>query len=209
MDACLVRVGVLGGTFDPPHVGHLRLAEAAYEQMQLERVVFVPAGDPYRKATRAVTLPEIRLALVRAAVAHLPWAEVSDIEVRRSGPSYTDETLSSLARGGGEWWFIIGADVLVDLPHWRAPRRIVELARLAVAVRPPMAMRVPRETSRAIPGIEGRVDWLEMKPIDVSSTEIRRRIRAGESTEPWLSPRVRALIDEFGLYRAPDGARDS
>lgn len=203
-----MRVGVLGGTFDPPHVGHLRLAEAAREQLKLDRVVFMPAGDPYRKAGRAVTPADVRLVLVRAAVAGLPWAEVSGIEVERPGPTYSDETLSVLARDGGAWWFIIGADVLVDLPHWHNPRRLVEVARLAVAVRPPAARRVPEETSRAVPGINERVDWLEMQVTDVSSTEIRRRVRAGESTEPWLAPRVRTLIDELELYRAPEGVRD-
>ncbi|MCC6236295.1 MAG: nicotinate (nicotinamide) nucleotide adenylyltransferase [Dehalococcoidia bacterium] len=198
----MVRVGVLGGTFDPPHLGHLRLAEAARDQLRLDRVIFMPAGDPYRKAARAVTPAAVRLALVRAAAADLPWAEVSDIEVERAGPTYTDETLSVLARDGGEWWFIIGADVLADLPHWRDPQRLVAVARLAVAVRPPAPRLVPREAARAVPGIEDRIDWLDMQPVDVSSTELRRRIAMGESTGSWLPPRVRALIEELGLYRA-------
>ncbi len=199
-----MRTGVLGGTFDPPHLGHIRLAEAAREQLHLDRVMFIPAGEPYRKASREVTSAEVRLALVRAAVQDLPWAEVSAIEVERKGPTYSDETLAILAREGGEWWFIVGADVLLDLPHWRDPRRLLEVARLAVAVRPPASEGVPELLRRALPGIEQRVDWLEMSPLDVSSTDLRRRVASGQSTEPWLSPPVRQLIDQLGLYRGTE-----
>ena len=196
-----MRTGVLGGTFDPPHRGHLRLAEAARAQLALDRVVFMPAGDPYRKAGRRVSPREVRLRLVEAAVADLPWAGVSTLEIDRSGPSYTDETLAVLARDGGDWWFIAGADVLRDLPHWRDPRLLVEIARLAVAERPPAGRVVPEEALRAVPGIEGRIDWLEMVPLDVSSTELRARVRRGADVGEWLPERVRVLIDELGLYR--------
>jgi nicotinate-nucleotide adenylyltransferase len=123
------------------------------------------------------------------------------VELQREGPTYTDETLEALADDGGEWWFIAGADVLTDLPHWRDPRRLIEVARLAVAVRPPETRTVPAATIRAVPGVESRIDWLDMPPLEVSSTELRRRVAAGEPTSPWLSERVRALVDELGLYR--------
>jgi nicotinate-nucleotide adenylyltransferase len=193
---------VLGGTFDPPHRGHLALAAAAHEQLRLDRVLFVPAGVPYRKAAAAVTAASVRLRLVEAATAGLPWGEVSAIEVVRPGPTYTHETMEVLTRDGADWWFIAGADVLADLPHWRDPVRLVELARLAVVARPPVGRRVPPETALAIPGIEGRIDWLELKPLDVSSTAIRQGVAAGADSSEWLTEPVRALIAELGLYRA-------
>jgi nicotinate-nucleotide adenylyltransferase len=196
-----MRTGVLGGTFDPPHLGHLRLAEAARAQLHLDHVLFMTAGVPYRKASRAVSPPEVRLRLVEAAIAGLPWAEASTLELQRSGPTYTDQTLEELARDGGDWWLIAGTDVLVDLPHWRDPRRIIRHARLAIAVRPPAERTVPEATARAVPGVLDCIDWIEMKALDISSTELRRRVAAGEATNEWLPEPVRVLIDELGLYR--------
>ena len=132
------RIGVLGGTFDPPHVAHLALGEAAWRRLGLDRVIFVPAGDPWRKADRRVSPASRRLELVRAAVRDLPWAEVSTLEVDRPGPSYSQETLATLhiERPEAQLWFILGADALTDMPHWHEPERIIEIARLAVATRP-------------------------------------------------------------------------
>jgi nicotinate-nucleotide adenylyltransferase len=196
-----MRTGLFGGTFDPPHLGHLALAAAAQHALDLDRVLFAPAGNPYRKAARTVSPPEARLRMVEAAVAHFPWAEVSTVDLDEPGPTYTAETLSRLSAVGGEWWFVAGEDVLVDLPNWREPRRIIEYARLAVAARPPLAGRVPVETLAAVPGVEGRIDWIELPPIEVSSTELRRRVRAGEATEIWLPEGVREVVERLGLYR--------
>ncbi|MSP22564.1 MAG: nicotinate (nicotinamide) nucleotide adenylyltransferase [Dehalococcoidia bacterium] len=196
-----MRVGLLGGTFDPPHLGHLALAAAAHDQLDLDRVLFAPAGHPYRKASRLVSRPEVRLRMVEAAVGHFPWAEVSMVDLEESGPTYTAETLARLAAVGGDWWFVAGEDVLVDLPHWREPGRIVGYARLAVASRPPYEGRVPTETVAAVPGIEGRIDWIELPPLTVSSTELRRRVAVGVSTELWLPEAVREVVDRLGLYR--------
>lgn len=142
--------------------------------------------------------------MVEAAIAALPWAEVSRVEIDRAGPTYSDETLEELSFAGGDWWFIAGADVLDDLPHWRDPRRLIEVARLAIAVRPPAARRVPQATLTMFPEIERRIDWLEMSPLDVSSTEIRRRVGApGDAHDigEWVPDGVRAIIEELGLYR--------
>lgn len=196
-----MRIGLLGGTFDPPHLGHLALAAAAHRALDLDRVLFAPAGDPYRKAARQVSPPEVRLRLVEAAVAPFPWAEVSTIDLDEPGPTYTAETLARLSAAGGEWWFVVGEDVLVDLPNWREPARIVEYARLAVAARPPLEGRVPPATLAAIPGIEERVDWIELPPLEVSSTELRRRIAAGEAADLWLPEGVREVVERLGLYR--------
>lgn len=197
------RTGVLGGTFDPPHLAHLVLAAAAREALALDRVLFVPAGNPWRKADREVTPAEVRLDLVRAAVEPLAWAEVSTIEVDRDGPSYAAETMETLSADGGEWWFILGSDALADLPHWHEPQRLMAAARLAVAVRPPATLRIDEATLAALPGIEARVDAVPMPALDVSSTDLRARIRAGRTTELLIPDAVRARIDARGLYRSP------
>jgi nicotinate-nucleotide adenylyltransferase len=196
------RIGVLGGTFDPPHLAHLALAVAAREVLRLDRVIFVPAGDPWRKAGRGVSPAAMRLELVRAAVEALPWAEVSDVEVRREGPSYSQETLAELAGEGTALWFILGADALADMPHWHEPQSIVALARLAVARRPgAQGPLVPQALRERVSGIEDRIDVVPMEEIDISATEIRRRLAGGEPTHDLLAPAVRALIDERGWYR--------
>ncbi len=201
-----MRIGVLGGTFDPPHLAHLVLAAAARRALALERVLLMPAGDPWRKADSDVSTASARLALTRAAVDDvLPWAEVSDIEVRRSGPSYTAETLEELQakEPGHEWWFILGWDALADLPNWREPQRILELARLALAQRGDEAAdgaALPAAAVAAFPGLSARVDRVPIPRLAVSASELRRRLREGEPTAPLLTPAVRERIAELGLY---------
>jgi len=196
------RVGVLGGTFDPPHRAHLALAAAAREALRLDRVLFVVAGDPWRKSDRQVTPAALRVEMVRAAIAPLAWAEVSTVEVDREGPSYTAETLEALVRPGEDWWFILGADALADMPAWREPRRIVASARLAVARRPrAVGPLVPAALREVVPDVESRIDEVEMPPLDISATDIRERIRRGAATDAPLPPVVREVIDREGLYR--------
>ena len=203
-----VRTGVLGGTFDPPHIGHLVLGAAAHRALGLDRVLFVPAGQPWRKAGRPVSAPEPRLAMVQAAVAGLEWAEVSDLEVRRPGETYAVDTLSELTRDGGEWWFIVGRDALEDMPHWRDPERLLELARLGVAVRPPADDPVPAEARARFPGIEQRADVVAMPPLYASSSDLRQRFREGRPTTYLVPEAVRRIADEHGLYRGPDARED-
>ena len=202
-----MRIGALGGTFDPPHLAHLVLASAARRTLDLDRVLLVPAGDPWRKAGSGVSPAADRLALTRAAAEDtLPWAEVSEVEVRREGPSYTADTLEALQaeEPGNEWWFILGWDALADLPNWRRPERILELARLALAERGDEAgdAALPPATAEAFPDLAGRVDRVPIPRLDVSASELRRRLRDGEPTAPLLPAGVRKLIAERGLYRA-------
>ncbi len=201
-----MRVGVLGGTFDPPHLAHLTLGAAAKHALGLDRVIFVPAGDPWRKAAQAITPSEIRARMLRAAVAPLAWAEVSLVEVDRPGPSYMSETLLLLAaeRAEADWWFILGDDALADMPHWYQPEQLLKLARLALVWRPPGAGTVPGEVRARLPGIEARLDIVPMTPLAVSATAIRQRIRDGRATTILLPEGVRAIVDELGLYRGPD-----
>ena len=190
-----MRLGVLGGTFDPVHLGHLRLAETAREQMGLDRVVFVPAGLPWRKAGASIAPAGHRLSMLRLATACNPAFEVSDLEVAREGPSYTAETLEALAEAhpGAELFFLLGEDALADLPNWYQPERIRELATLAVARRP----GEPVEAG----GSNGAVVWLEMPRLEISATEIRDRVRSGLSIRYLVPDAVEKYIREHGLYR--------
>ena len=201
-----LRVGMLGGTFDPPHHAHLALAAAAHTALRLDRVVFVPTGDPWRKRHRDVTPASARLEMVLAATAPFAWAEVSAIEVDHAGPSYTADTLAALVEPGEAWWFIMGADALADMPHWHEPQRIIEHARLAVARRPDVdGPLVSEELRRAVPRVEEHIDLLDMPMLEIAATDIRRRVREGESTEFLIPTAVREVIDRLGLYRDESG----
>ena len=198
------RIGLLGGTFDPPHLAHLVLAAAARRTHALERVLLVPAGDPWRKADREVSPAESRLELARASVGGLlRWAEVSDVEVIRAGPSYTVDTLGELRAQlpDAEWWFILGRDALADLPNWREPERILELARLALAQRGAAEEPLPAAAVAAFPELAARVDLVPMPQLEISASELRRRVAAGEPTAPLLPGAVRRRIEQLGLYR--------
>lgn len=175
------RVGALGGTFDPLHRAHLHLADAAAQALELDRLILIPAGDPWRKRDRQVTAAEHRLAMTAAAVEERQGGlEVSDIEVRRNGPTYTLDTVRELReRGAKQLWWIMGADAVLDLPHWHQPNEILTCARIAAAVRPGAELG-RRQLDRIIYGLGRWLDWVPMEPIDLSASELRDRIRAGE-----------------------------
>lgn len=196
---------MLGGTFDPPHLAHLVLAAAARHALRLDHVLFVPAGDPWRKTYREITPARARVRMVEAAVEPLTWAEVSTIEVDRPGPSYGAETLTELARGGGDWWFIIGGDALADMSQWHEPATLIAAARLAVARRAPAGVEVPQELRELVAGIDDRIDEVPMPPLHISATAMRDRVRDGRGTEVLLPTGVRRVIDELGLYRGAGG----
>ena len=202
----VTRIGFLGGTFDPPHLGHLVLGAAARAALQLDMVLFVVAGDPWRKGDRRITPAGQRLLLVRAAIEGLAWAEVSEIEISRPGPTYTAESLRELrmAFPGAGWWFLLGADTLRDLPHWHEPESILRQARLGVAQRGEdtnLPAGLPAELIEQFPDLEARVDRVPMPPLDISATALRARIAAGEGTAVWLPLAVRRVIEQQGLYR--------
>lgn len=211
----MARTGILGGTFDPPHLAHLALATAARDALSLDRVVFVPAGMPWRKSDRVITPAPIRLAMVRAAVAALPWAEVSTVDIDRTGPSYTIDTLDALgvpaAMNGAsaartEWWFILGADALADLPRWHRPLDVIARVRLAVAARPGGDDAEEQAALALLPGAEARIDRVPMVPLAIAATAIRRRVAVGGAIDEWVPEAVRAVINAHGLYRDTDRA---
>ncbi len=186
------RLLVMGGTFDPPHIGHLVLAECARWQFGCEQVRFIPAGEPYlkRAAGREVTPAGLRLEMTRLATAGNPAFVVDDREVRRPGPTYTVETLEELAREeAGELVLVLGSDAAAGFGSWREPGDRRELARVVVAAK----------GSTPVPaGFEA----VRMPRLEVSSTLIRERVRAGEPIRYLVPAAVEAFIFERGLYRS-------
>lgn len=197
----MTRLGVLGGTFDPPHIGHLILAEEARWRLALDSVLWVPAGDPWRKEGRRITPAADRVAMTRLAVEGDPYFQVSEVEVQREGASYTVETLALLHEDQpeAELFFLLGEDALHDLPNWRDPPGIARLAWLAVAPRE-WSEKETATLERLAPGITNRIVHIEMPGIDISATDLRRRVAAGESIRYLVPAKVAAYIHDHGLY---------
>jgi nicotinate-nucleotide adenylyltransferase len=204
----LARIGVFGGTFNPPHVGHLACVGAAISQLGLERVLLMPVARPPHKQALEDPGAEHRVAMCRLAVAGDRRVEVSELEVERGGPSYTVDTLRALhqANPQDELTFLAGGDMAASLPGWREPEQVLRLARFAVAEREG-AERA--EVERALAGLAGRdrVEFFEMPRIDVSSSAIRRAIAAGRAVRDLMPDTVARYIEDHGLYGAPAGSR--
>jgi len=200
------RLGVFGGTFDPIHVGHLVTAVNVRHSLSLDRVLLVVAHDPWQKAGSVTTRAEDRMAMVEAAVMDVPGLEASDIELQRSGPSYTADTLAELHRRhpDAELHLILGTDAAAGLPTWERAEEVQRLAALVVVTRP------GAEDLAAPPGWVHRV--LEVPRLEVSSTDLRARFADGRPLDYLVTAPVQRLIRERGLYAlgtaAPDeGAR--
>lgn len=192
------RIGVFGGTFDPPHHGHLVYAERARVQLELDLVLFVPAGTPPHKRGRRLSPAARRLAMTRRAIAGNPGFAVSTLEVGRAGASYTVDTLRTLRarHARARLFLLMGEDSLRDFPAWREPEAIVALATLVVAPRP--AGRSPRRARRPR---GGDVVWLEGEPLDISSSGIRAEALAGRPIRYLVPDRVAAYVTRHRLYR--------
>ena len=198
-----MRLGLLGGTFDPVHRGHLTLARAGRDELGLDEVLFLPAGQPWRKAGRMIASNEHRLAMLERALEGEAGFQVSRLELERPGPSYTADTLEALRddRPEDELFSLLGEDALIDLPNWARPQRILELARLAVARRADSSPEALEEVERRLPGLGGRVIWLKMPAVAVSATEIRERVRGGQPIGGLVPATVQEYIRKQGLYR--------
>lgn len=192
-----MRIGVFGGTFDPPHVGHLLLAADACDALRLDKLIFVPAAaQPFKVDAPAVASPRDRLEMVRLAVGDDPRYSVDDTEIAREGLSYTVDTLEEIARRniGAKLFLLVGEDALNGFPGWRNPERIAQLATLAVMHRGPSSAF--REASR----VSGTVA-ISTRQVDVSSTEIRARLGAGKSIRGFVTDAVERFVGAKGLYR--------
>ncbi|MCD6553959.1 MAG: nicotinate-nucleotide adenylyltransferase [Anaerolineae bacterium] len=198
------RIGVLGGTFDPIHIAHLAIAEEARTQLGLDKVVFVPAGLPPHKMDVHVSPAEHRLAMVELAIAGNPHFEVSRVDIDRFGPCYTVDTIALLRKEWGpdvEIYFIMGSDSLADILTWHKPDRLIRLCRIVAVGRPGYRVDMD-ELERCLPGASQRILFINSPQLDVSSSEIQRRVRAGESIKYQVPEAVERYIYEHGLYRS-------
>ena len=201
-DANGAAIGVLGSAFNPPHLGHLALAQEALWQLGLDEVVLVPTGHAPHKRIADDPGGEVRTEMTRLAAADDSRFSVSALEVEREGPSYTYETLEALAeeRADRELVFVMGADAAVGLESWRRPERVVELASLAVARRAGVADAEVAATMRSL-GCEGRATMLEMPQFGVSSSAVRERAKQGRPLRYLVPDAVASFVEEKGIYR--------
>ncbi|MDW8071183.1 MAG: nicotinate-nucleotide adenylyltransferase [Anaerolineae bacterium] len=199
-----MRLGILGGTFDPIHFGHLLAAEAAHEQLHLDGVVFAPAAQPPHKQGQPLTPVEHRLAMVWLAIVDNLHFILSRVDVERPGPHYTLDTVRLLraeyATRAEETYLILGADSLVQLPTWHAPQQLLPLCRLAVVARPHVTVDMAA-LERALPGIAQRVDWVTMPEVDIAARELQQRVRSGRSIRYQTPEAVRCYIAVHRLYQ--------
>ncbi|MHB8707751.1 MAG: nicotinate-nucleotide adenylyltransferase [Desulfuromonadales bacterium] len=213
-----MKTGILGGTFNPIHLAHLRIAEEVREACALDEVIFIPAAIPPHKADQVAASFADRLAMVQAALAGNPAFRVSDLEAQRSGKSFSVDTLEILREADptGERYFIVGLDSFRDIATWKEYARLFELAHMVVTARPgvelpdplaalPVAVRDDFCYDNQLKKLRHRsgnaVIFLEETRLDISSTLIRRKVAAGESIHYLVPPAVAAYIAEHGLYR--------
>lgn len=195
-----MRRGILGGTFDPPHVAHLFAAEVAYRDLGLDVVTFVPAGAPWQKAGTGVSAAHHRWEMTRLAVAGIPYFEADDREVRREGWTYTVDTLGELT---GDLFLILGSDAAAGLPTWHRFDDVAAMADIVVAPRP----GVDRDAVRAALG--EAFHWLDMPALEVSGTALRRRVSNGKSVRFLVPDDVARYIAEHRLYRGVEPAESA
>jgi nicotinate-nucleotide adenylyltransferase len=201
-----VNIGILGGTFDPIHMGHLVIAEEARVKLGLSEVLFVPAGQPWLKLERSITPAVRRVEMVRRAIADNPHFKLCTLEVECPGSSYTVDTLTMLRKQRGSeasFFFILGRDTLAELPLWKEPQKLVQLCQLVVP--PRLGSRDLKHLGKAIPGLLDKVIQLDMPVIGISSSEIRQRIAQGLSIRYLVPPEVETYITEQKIYSTSAG----
>lgn len=199
------RVGIFGGTFDPPHVGHLIIAEILRQALDLAEVRFLPAGRPPHKVLNDVSADHHRLAMLDLAMLDAPHFSISRVDIDRQGLSYTADSLTVIRNGLGpetEMLFLMGQDSMRDLPNWSRPERIVNQARLGVALRPGFDVSVADVVAH-IPEAEGRIELVDVPLIGISSRDLRATIRAGGPYRYQVLPSVYDYIEQHHLYRSP------
>ncbi len=194
------RLGIMGGTFDPIHHGHLLTAEEAAVQFALDEVVFVPTGQPWMKEGREVSATEHRYLMTVIATASNPRFSVSRVEIDRDGPTYTVETLHALQEEhpDAELFFVTGADAMLEILHWKDPEEVLSLAHVIAATRPGYDLaRFEAEASSHHPN----VSVMNIPALAISSTDIRQRVRAGRPIRYLVPEGVKSYIEKAGLYR--------
>lgn len=206
MSANRQRIGIFGGTFDPPHIGHLILAAEARDQLQLDRVLWVVTPTPPHKKGRTISPLPVRLELVQAALDVDTGFEISRVEIDRPGPHFSVDTVQILGREnpGADLFYLMGGDSLHDLPTWFHPQEFLNsLAGIGVMRRPQDFVDLPW-LERVLPGIVAKVHFVEAPLLEISSTSIRERIALGKHFCYFLPPAVYDIIQKKKLYRAPE-----
>jgi nicotinate-nucleotide adenylyltransferase len=197
------RLGILGGTFDPPHVGHLWLAALAVDTLNLDRVLFLPAAQPPHKGGRLITRATDRLLMTRLAIGADPAFELCPIEMERTGPSYTIDSVTELKRGypDAELFLVMAADSLAQIDTWREPDRLLAEVEWIVGPRPGSELPDRSVLEDRFGADASRIHLLAGPALDVSSSEIRRRVAAGHTIRYLVPRNVEELIIDRGLYR--------
>jgi nicotinate-nucleotide adenylyltransferase len=198
-----MNVGILGGTFDPVHNGHLIVADVARAQLNLNEVLFIPTGQPWLKPERVITAAEHRLNMLRLALDDTPNFSVSEIEIQRPGPTYTIDTLNTLKEqlnAEDELFFIVGQDSLMQLPQWHEVTDLIELCYFVAAPRPGVKKPDLKALEAEIPGVTQRVMLMKQPQIDISATDIRERVTRGLSVRHLVPEPVNRYIKENRLY---------
>jgi len=195
-----MRIGVFGGSFDPPHLGHLQLAKAVRSSLELDEVVFVPAfRSPFKREKIQATAKQ-RYQMVEMLIRDEAGLSLSDVEISRKGLSYSVETLTELSLSRpGDYWLLLGSDSACSLDQWKQPQRLAQLARFAVVLRPPQSLV---EVQRRIPeALLEKVDFVEMKPNPISSTEIRELIQHRRPFARFVNQDIAEFIETHHLYK--------
>ena len=198
-----MNVGIMGGTFDPVHNGHLILADTAREQLNLGEIIFIPAGQPWLKTERIITPSQHRLQMLRLALEDKACFRISGMEIKRSGPTYTIDTITALKKrlnAEDELFFILGQDSLMQLPQWRDAPNLVQLCYLVAAPRPGVKKPDLKALETEIPGITQRVMLMKKPLVDISATDIRERVARGLSVRHLVPGPVNRYIKEQRLY---------
>ncbi len=198
-----MNIGVLGGTFDPVHNGHIMMAEEARVRLHLAEVLFVPAGHPWMKAASTISAAEHRVQMVSLAIADKPYFKLSTIEIDLAGPSFTVDTITALQAKLGksdELFFIMGWDSFAQLKRWREPARLIEQCRLVAVPRPGYPSPDLQSLEEVIPGLSRRVVLLDKPEMDIDATVIRKRVADGLSVSHLVPEPVEAYIKHHKLY---------
>jgi nicotinate-nucleotide adenylyltransferase len=199
----VTRLGLLGGTFDPPHYGHLVAAQETAWRLRLDRVLFLPARQNPLKRGESNSPAEDRCEMVRLAIEGNTAFELSRLDLDRPPPSYTADLLRALVSPDRELFFLVGADILPELPRWREPGAILRLARLVVVNRPGAPRPDVSQVERLAAGAGSRVTEVEIPGLAIASRELRERVRAGVPIRYLTPPKVEQYIADHGLYRVP------
>lgn len=196
------KFGILGGTFDPIHLGHLLTADFVMNALELEKIIFIPANYPPHKTSLNITAANHRHIMALLATSHNPQFEVSDVEIKREGLSYTVDTINLLLdkNQGVEFYFILGADAVAELDKWERFEELLELCYFVAATRPGFAQKVER--AKASFGVAGdKIIWLNTPELNISSTDIRNRVKKGLPIKYIVTSSVENYIHKEGLYK--------